>query len=103
MATNQIPAEQQPNDDDAMPEQTEPTQLCFAAIVPIEKTGQVYSNQTGSLPTPSSGGNNHIFVLYDHDSNSIHAIPMPTKTATDILAAYTAVVNTLTKITAHGQ
>jgi hypothetical protein len=81
--------------DDAMPTQAEPTQFCFAAIIPVEKTGQVYSDQTGRFPTPSSAGNTQFFVLYDYDSNSIHAVPMPTKTPTDILTAYTAVVNTL--------
>jgi hypothetical protein len=77
-----------------MPPQDEPTQFCFAAIVPIEKPGQVYSYQTGRFPAPSSTGNTQIFVLYDYDSNSFHAVPMPTKTASDILTAYTSVVNT---------
>jgi hypothetical protein len=94
VAPSMEPNDHLPNDD-YMPPQNEPTQFCFAAIVPIEKTGQVYSDQTGRFPTPSSTGNTQIFVLNDYDSNSIHAVPMPTKTAADILAAYTSVVNTL--------
>jgi hypothetical protein len=57
----------------------------------------VYSDQTGHFPTTSSSGNNQVFVLYDYDSNSIHAVPMASKTAQDILAAYTSTANTLIK------
>lgn len=93
----------QPNDIDAThnndtyPTNEEPTQYCYAALLPIEKTGQVYSDQTGRFPTTSSMGNTQIFVLYDYDSNSIHAHPMQSKSANDILLAYTTVANTLIK------
>jgi len=38
------------------------THACFAAI--IEPLGQIYTNQTGKFPTPSSAGNNYIMVLF---------------------------------------
>jgi Reverse transcriptase (RNA-dependent DNA polymerase) len=85
------------HNEDMEPLNEEPTQYCFAALLPIKKTGQVYSDQTGRFPTTSSMGNTQIFVLYDYDSNSIHAQPMQTKSAQDILFAYTTVANTLIK------
>jgi hypothetical protein len=48
----------------------------------------IYSDQTGRFTVPSSSGNTQLFVLYDYDSNSIHAVPMATKSAPDILAAF---------------
>jgi Reverse transcriptase (RNA-dependent DNA polymerase) len=80
---------------DTQPTNQEPTQFCFAALFPIERTGQVYSDQTGRFPTTSSMGHTQIFILYDYDSNSIHAQPMKSKSAQDILQAYTTVCNTL--------
>jgi hypothetical protein len=62
------------------------THLCFAATIAI--TGQIYSNQTGQFPIPSSNGNNYLFCLYNYDSNSITSIPLPNMTGRAILKAY---------------
>jgi hypothetical protein len=62
------------------------THYCFAACLP--STGQIFTDQTGRFITPSSKGNNDIFLLYDYDSNYIHAEPMKNRTAPEILAAY---------------
>ena len=43
-----------------------------------------YSDQTGRFPIPSSRGNHYIFVLYHHDSNWIHAEPIPKRQAASI-------------------
>jgi hypothetical protein len=80
------------DDHDAFPANEEPnerTHYCYAAD--IEITGQVYSDQTGRFVAPSDNGNQYLFVLYDYDSNSIHAEPMKNKTAKCILAAYKTV------------
>jgi hypothetical protein len=63
------------------------TQECYAAL--LEPTGRTFSDQTGRFILPSSKGNNYLFVLYDFDSNSIHAEPIPDRTAESILAAFT--------------
>jgi hypothetical protein len=81
---------------DMYPAHAEVTHQCFAAyFAPNVPIGTIFSDQTGKFPTTSSQGNTQLFVLYDFDSNSIHAIPMPTKSGPDILTAYTTVVNTL--------
>ena len=51
-------------------------------------TGRTYSDLTGHFIVPSSQGNKYIFILYDHDSNTIHAEPMRDQHAATILTAY---------------
>ena len=50
------------------------THFVYADCHPV--TGQVYSDQTGRFLQASTTGNVYIVVLYDYDSNSIHAEPM---------------------------
>jgi hypothetical protein len=64
----------------------ERTHCCFAACLPTSTTGQIFTNQTGRFIVPASTGNTHLFILYNYDSNSIHAEPMPNKIAGAILA-----------------
>ena len=76
-------------DDDYNPEPTldgQRTHVCFLSVEAF--TGQVFSDQTGRFPVPSSSGNNYLMVVYDYDSNLIDAEPMPSKTKHQILAAY---------------
>jgi hypothetical protein len=47
-----------------------------------------YSDQTGKFPIPSSRGNHYIFVLYHHDTNSIHATAIPNRQAASIRTAW---------------
>jgi hypothetical protein len=84
--TDLYPASDAPNDK---------TNVCFAAV--IETTGRTFSDQTGRFLIPSSTGNNYVFVMYDYDSNSIHAEPMPNCTAKSHVTAYTVVHNKLVK------
>jgi hypothetical protein len=80
------------DDQDTFPASENPnerTHHCYTAT--IEITGQVYSDQTGCFVAPSDNGNQYLFVLYDYDSNSIHAEPMKNKTAKCILSTYKTV------------
>jgi hypothetical protein len=52
-------------------------------------TGRVSSDQTGRFPLVSTAGCNYIMVLYDYDANYIHATPLKSRAASDILTAYT--------------
>ena len=58
-------------------------------------TGKVGSDQTGCFIIPSTTGNNYIFVLYDYDSNSIHAEPIPNRKQESIKNAYEKVLRLL--------
>ena len=77
------------------PLDTERTYHCYSTTLAIEQTGQIYTDQTGKFLVIASSGATQLFVLYDHDSNSIHAVPIKTKSAFDILNAYKTVHNTL--------
>ena len=74
------------NDFPASKQLNKHTHACYASAIKI--TRQIYSNQTRWFIAPSDKGNQYLFVLYDYDSNSIHAKPMKNKTANSILAAY---------------
>ena len=79
-------------DNDAFPDSeqpNEPTHACYASM--MEVTGKVYSDQTGRFVALSDKGNQYLFVMYDYDSNSIHAEPMKNCTANSILTAYKTV------------
>jgi hypothetical protein len=67
---------------------------CYADC--IEHTGQNFTDQTGRFILPSSTGNTQLLVLYDYNSNYIHAEPMKTKSGPEILAAYKRAHHTLT-------
>ena len=58
-------------------------------------TGQVGSDQTGRFIVPSTNGKNYSFVLYDYDSNSIHAKPIPNFKQESIKDAYARVLRLL--------
>jgi hypothetical protein len=55
-------------------------------------TGQIYTDPTGHFLVPSISGNQYLLVLYDYDSNFIHAKPMKNRTKETILAAYRRVL-----------
>lgn len=87
-------------DDELYPEQlTEGrTYHCYAAVVAATRnTGQVYSDQTGKFSVPGSSGATLVFVMYDYDTNSIHAVPLKNRSAPEIVKAYSTVYNTLIK------
>lgn len=61
-----------------------------APTVP-HRPGTIYSDATGKFIIQSSQGNNYILVVFDTDSNYIFAEAMPSRTAYQILKAYTKV------------
>jgi len=63
----------------------ERTHQCFTACTEDTLTGKIFTDQTGCFIIPSSTGNTQIFILYDYDSNSIHAEQLKNCTATEIL------------------
>ena len=58
----------------------------FADCIPV--SGKIYTDQTGQFSIPSSSGNKYLFVLYEYDSNFIHAVPIPSRTKHQLLTAY---------------
>ena len=59
-----------------------------------------YSDQTGKFPIPSSRGNKYIFILYNRDTNSIHAEAIPNRQANSIKSAWEKVHSSL-KLQGH--
>ena len=53
-------------------------------LVPTKQILRSYSDQTGKLPTFSSRGNHYILILYNYDTNSIHATSIPKQQAASI-------------------
>jgi hypothetical protein len=51
-------------------------------------TSMVYTYPTGKFLVPSVSGNQYILVVYEYDSNYIHAEPMIDRTGPSIIAAY---------------
>ncbi len=72
------------------------THQCFAACTEDNTTGKIFTDQTGRFIIPSSTGYTQMFILYDYDSNSIHAEPIKNRSAPEILRAYKIVTTTLT-------
>ena len=77
-------------DADYMPEplpKGKVTNACYAAVKVFETTGQVHSDQTGKFPVTSSKGMKYMLIVYAFDSNSIHPVPLRSRTAESILDA----------------
>jgi hypothetical protein len=62
------------------------TNEIYVSCMPV--SGRVYSDATDSIIVPSSQGNSHILVVYDYDSNTIFAEPMPSGTGLQHTKAY---------------
>jgi hypothetical protein len=60
-----------------------------------QTTGQLFTDPTGRFLTTSTSGNAYILVVYDYDSNYIHAEPMKNRTGPEILAAYQRAITML--------
>ena len=54
------------------------THALYAFCIP--STGKIFTDQTGRMPIRSTSGNSDLLVLYDYDSNCIHAEAMPSRT-----------------------
>lgn len=64
-------------------------------VATFEPTGQIYTDQTGRFPVPSSRGNKYIMVLYDYDSNAILAEPMKSRNDKEMVRAYSSMLKHL--------
>ena len=65
----------------------------YADCEPV--SGRVYADGTGRFMAPSATGHEYIFIVYDYDSNSIHATPIKNRTAGEFKRAYVATVELL--------
>jgi hypothetical protein len=59
-------------------------------------TGQIATDQTGRFLVSSSRGNSYLLIVYDYDSNYIHAEPLGSRSGADILAGYQRSISLLT-------
>jgi hypothetical protein len=87
------PADLNAASNDASQLLSECTTFCYAACMPTDPTSRIFTNQMGHFILPASTSNTQLFILYDYDTNSIHAEPMPSKSGAAILAAYKTVQN----------
>jgi hypothetical protein len=62
------------------------THLLYAACHTV--TGKLYADPTGRFVTTSSAGYSYLLLMYEYDSNYIHAELMKNRTGPEILAAY---------------
>ena len=51
-------------------------------------TGLIATDQTGHFPITSAQGNTYIMVLYDYDSNLIHATGIKSRKKEDLIDGY---------------
>lgn len=58
-----------------------------------EATGKIFSDPTGRFLTPSTTGISYILVVYDYDSNYIHAEPMLNRTKEEHVRALKQAIN----------
>jgi hypothetical protein len=65
-----------------------PSHHTFAMLFDKVQIMKSCSDQTGRFPIPSSRGNHCIFVLYHHDTNSVHATAIPNRQAASIRKAW---------------
>jgi hypothetical protein len=62
-------------------------------------TGQIHTDQTGQFTVPSISGNKYLLILYDYDSNYIHAEPLPSRTKHQLKKAF---ITATTKLKLRG-
>jgi hypothetical protein len=71
------------------------TNRIFATIVDLDKvpiTGKSYYNLAGHFPAKSQQGNLYILILYTYDDNTILAKPLKSRSDSDQLKAYQAIL-----------
>jgi hypothetical protein len=84
------PTTTQPTDTD----QTTRTHCAFVKTVPI--SGTVYSDQTGRFLTTSSRGTKYVMIFYDYGSSAILAEPLKSRSASELLRAFSTLHQHLT-------
>ena len=98
-----------PSDDIPPPEVDKITELEDNAPRPIARktnymsakcvpaTGKIYSDPTGRFVATSISGNRYLLVIYDYDSNTIHAEGMPSSTKESQVTTYNTIIKLLKK------
>ena len=76
------------------PEPTTRTHCAFTKIILI--SGTLYSDQTGHFPTTSSRGSKYVMIFYDFDSSAILAEPLKSRSASELLRAFSKLHQHLT-------
>ena len=61
----------------------------------VEVSGQIFSDQTGTLPRVSSRGNRSVMVLYDYGSNDILTKPLKNNTTQELVRDQTRLIQYL--------
>jgi len=61
------------------------THHCYAGTTEDTTNGKIFTDQMGRFISPLSTGNTQLFILYNYDSNSIHAEPIKNRTAAEIV------------------
>jgi hypothetical protein len=65
-------------------------------VIPYQElTGKISTDQAGKFPITTQQGNAYIMVLYDFDSNSIHATPIKSRLKGDLVKGYQTMYNEL--------
>ena len=95
-----IQSTQPPPEPDSPPDSrptpiTDRTHTLFVDLHDV--TGKLQSDQTGRFPTTSVSGNSYLMILYDYDSNYIHAEPLKSRSGPHIVAAYDTAHSLLVK------
>ena len=67
--------------------------------IPFSAKEMSYGDLTGAFPYTSSRCNKYLYVMYDHDANSILVQPLKNRNAATIVQAWKTLFNRLTK---HG-
>ena len=74
------------------------THHAYTGIIEYHPTeGKVFTDLTGRFPVQSAQGNKYLLVLYDYDSNSIHALPMKNRSEPEMIRVYDKIYTTLTR------
>jgi hypothetical protein len=93
-STKTLPQSEPVNDDLSPPIEAKCHQLC-TMVLDKQELIKSYSDQTGRFPIPSSRGNHYLFILYQYDTNSIHAEAIPNRQAASIRTSWETIHKTL--------
>ena len=75
-------------------------QIVCSIVDSTDLQSKSYSDQKGKFPIKSATGNQYVFILYHHDTNSIHTTPIKSRHTIHITEAWEKICNLL-KI--HGE
>ena len=80
-----------PKEVDTMSRNKDKSEEGYFEVLPIATTGKTFSDQTGRFPVTSSRGNKYIMIFYDYDSNSILGEPLKSRSAEELVRAFSKI------------